>query len=157
MTPSRSDVVLAAMVPAPRDVWLDPVRAQKLLFLIDKEIPTFIGGPHFNFQPYNYGPFDVDVYLELEALTAESYVHTDRTWHHLRYKLTTKGVACGTSALASIPDKASRFIERACEWMLAASFSDLLSAIYRRYPEMAVNALSPQNSHGELCTTGGRR
>lgn len=144
MTPPRSDVVLAAMVPAPRDVWFDPVRAQKLLFLIDMEIPTLVGGPHFNFQPYNYGPFDVDVYLELEALTTDSYVHTDRAWRHLRYKLTEKGVARGTAALASIPDRASRFIERACEWMLAASFSDLLSAIYRQYPEMTVNTLVPQ-------------
>ena len=144
MTPPRSDVVLAAMVPAPRDVWFDPVRAQKLLFLIDMEIPTLVGGPHFNFRPYNYGPFDVDVYLELEALTTDSYVHTDRAWRHLRYKLTDKGFARGTTVLASIPDRASRFIERACEWMLAASFGDLLSAIYRRYPEMTVNTLVPQ-------------
>lgn len=144
MTPPRSDVVLAAMVPAPRDVWFDPVRVQKLLFLIDKEIPTLVGGPHFNFHPYNYGPFDVNVYLELEALTADSCVHTDRRLRYLRYKLTSKGLARGSTVLASLPERASLFVERACEWMLAASVSDLLSAIYRRYPEMTVNALPPQ-------------
>ena len=144
MTPSRSDIVLPAMVPAPCDIWFDPVRAQKLLFLIDKEIPTLVGGPHFNFQPYNYGPFDINVYLELEALTEGSCVHTDRRLRHLRYRLTGKGLARGTTVMANIPDRASRFIERACEWMLVTSISDLLSAIYRRYPETAVNISARQ-------------
>lgn len=141
---TRSDIVLAAMGPAPRDVWIDPVRIQKLLFLIDMEVPTLVGGPHFDFQPYSYGPVDLDVYLELEALTADSYVHTDRTLCHLRFRLTSKGISRGDALLASVPDKASRFVERACGWVLEAPYHDLLSAIYRRYPEMAVNAVPLQ-------------
>ena len=138
------DIVLAAMVPAPRDVWIDPVRIQKLLFLIDKEVPSLVGGPHFNFQPYSYGPVDLDVYLELEALTTDYCVHTDRTLRHLRFRLTSKGIGRGEALLASLPDKASRFVERACKWVLEASYHDLLSAIYQRYPEMAVNAVALQ-------------
>ena len=141
---TRTDIVLAAMVPAPRDVWFDPVRIQKLLFLIDKEVPSVVGGPHFDFQPYSYGPVDLDVYLELEALTADSYVHTDRTLRHLRFRLTSKGIVRGETLLASLPNKASRFVERACEWVLEASYHDLFSAIYQRYPEMAVNAVALQ-------------
>ena len=141
---TRSDIVLAAMVPAPRDVWFDPVRIQKLLFLIDAEVPSLVGGPHFNFQPYSYGPVDLNVYLELEALTADSYVHTDRTLRYLRFRLTSKGIVRGKALLASLPDKASRFVERACEWILDVSHHDLLSAIYRRYPGTAVNAVALQ-------------
>ena len=90
---TRSDIVLTAMEPAPRDVWIDPVRIQKLLFLIDMEAPTLVGGPHFDFQPYSYGPVDLDVYIELEALTADSNVHTDRTLRHLRFRPTSKGIS----------------------------------------------------------------
>lgn len=141
---TRSDIVLAAMVPAPRHVLFDPVRIQKLLFLIDAEVPSLVGGPHFNFQPYSYGPVDLNVYLELEALTADSYVHTDRTLRYLRFRLTSKGIVRGEALSSSLPDKASRFLERACEWILDVSHHDLLSAIYRRYPETAVNAVALQ-------------
>lgn len=141
---SRADIILAAMVPAPRVVWFDPIRIQKLLFLIDKEVPSLVHGPHFNFQPYSYGPVDLAVYLELEALTADSCVHTDRTLRYLRFRLTSKGIVRGEALLSSLPDKASRFVKRACEWIWGVSLHDLLSAIYRRYPEMAVNAVALQ-------------
>lgn len=144
MTTRRSDIVLAAMAPASAGTVFDPVRMQKLLFLIDKEIPDLIGGPYFNFQPYNYGPFDVAVYTDLETLTKMSFVHTDRTWHYLRYRLSGSGRNRGTTVLASLPERASHYIERACSWILMTDFADLLSAIYRRYPEMTVNTVVPQ-------------
>ena len=144
MTTRRSDIVLAAMTLASVDMSFDPVRIQKLLFLIDREIPDLIGGPYFDFRPYNYGPFDVAVYADLETLTETSYVHTDRTWHYLRYRLTGSGRNRGATVLASLPEKASHYIERACDWILRIDFGDLLSAIYRRYPEMTVNTVVPQ-------------
>ena len=36
---------------------------QKLLFLLDREAAEIVGGPHFRFVPYNYGPFDKGVYV----------------------------------------------------------------------------------------------
>ena len=54
---TRKEVVLAALAPA-KHAPHSPVQVQKLIFLIDRNIPREVGGPHFDFQPYNYGPFD---------------------------------------------------------------------------------------------------
>ena len=48
------------------------------------------------------------------------------------------------AVLASLPKRASHYIGRACSWILMTDFVDLLSAIYRRYPEMTVNTVVPQ-------------
>ena len=144
MITHRSEIVLGAMAAGPRHAYFDPVRMQKLLFLIDVEIPDLIGGPFFDFQPYNFGPFDIQVYFELEELTASSRVHTDRTWRYDRYRLTDAGLVMGNTVLRELPETARRFVDRACQWMLAVSFDDLLSAIYRRYPDMGVRSIVPR-------------
>lgn len=143
MAIARSNITLAAMTPSPLAVY-DPVRMQKLLFLIDAEIAVWIDGPHFNFRPYNYGPFDVDVYITLEKLAAVGHVHIDRTRPHCRYKLTKEGRVQGQTTMADLSATASSYVRRANRWVLATSFGDLLSAIYHRYPEMAVNTIVPQ-------------
>jgi hypothetical protein len=59
---------------AERQLYAGPgSKVQKLLFLIDREIPRLVGGPHFNFQSYDFGPFDRDVYDTLEALAAQGW------------------------------------------------------------------------------------
>ena len=72
----RKELVLAAMAPADGG-WFTPVQVQKLFFLIDMNIGANVGGPHFAFTPYHYGPFDADVYREIEDLAsrgmAEAY------------------------------------------------------------------------------------
>jgi uncharacterized protein len=64
----RRDTVLAALAAAGANAWFSPVQVQKLLFLIDREVPAFVDGPHFAFAPYDYGPFDARVYGELDRL-----------------------------------------------------------------------------------------
>lgn len=143
MVITRSKITLTAMAPSPLAVY-DPVRMQKLLFLIDAEIAAWIDGPHFNFRPYNYGPFDVDVYITLEKLAAAGHVHIDRTRSHRRYKLTEEGHVLAQATMAGLSVTASSYVRRANQWILTTSFEDLLSAIYHRYPEMAVNTIVPQ-------------
>ena len=61
-------MVLLAMAAGGQATLFEPVRIQKLLFMMDREIPHLLGGPHFRFAPYRYGPFDQAVYQELESL-----------------------------------------------------------------------------------------
>lgn len=143
MAVMRSNITLAAMAPSPSAMY-DPVRMQKLLFLIDAEIAGWIDGPHFNFRPHNYGPLDIDVYVTLKELAATGHVRIDRNRPHRRYKLTEEGCAQGQDNLADFPPTASSYIRRANQWVLATSVEDLLSAIFQRYPEMAVNTIVPQ-------------
>ena len=53
MARQRFDVVLAVMAAGGAGARYDPVRVQKLFFLIDREIPEFIDGPYFHFEPYD--------------------------------------------------------------------------------------------------------
>ena len=64
---TREEFILAAMAPGANYCY-SPVQVQKLLFLLDRQIPREVNGPHFHFEPYHYGPFDSSVYSQLEQL-----------------------------------------------------------------------------------------
>ena len=68
------DIILAAMATEP-DISFAPVQVQKLFFLIDQDVAGPVGGPFFNFEPYDYGPYDKDVYRQLEMLEVEGLVY----------------------------------------------------------------------------------
>ncbi len=46
---------------------LSPVQVQEFLLLPDDNIPDAVEGPHFQFEPYDYGPFDKEMYRVLEC------------------------------------------------------------------------------------------
>src|SRR5207248_1751684 len=75
----RHNLVLAALAAGGENASYWPVQVQKLLFLIDREASALVGGPHFDFKPYDYGPFDRAVYVELDALSAQGFVSTSTT------------------------------------------------------------------------------
>ncbi len=137
---NRKEVVLTGLAAAGGAVHT-PVQVQKLFFLIDKNIPELVGGPHFGFYPYNYGPFDPDVYRVLEELTSEGLVELvpDRTWTD--YRLTREGQASGDQVLSALPKKAAEYIRRASTFVRTLSFTQLVSAIYKAYPEMCENSV----------------
>ena len=65
--------MLAAMSPAGTG-FFTPVQVQKMFFLLDMNISDETEGEQFDFVAYDYGPFDVDVYIELEELEDEGLV-----------------------------------------------------------------------------------
>ena len=77
MTP-RQELVLAALAAGESNSELSPVQAQKLFFLIDQNVSASIGGQQYNFQAYDYGPFDRAVYSDLDWL-ALPYLSLDGT------------------------------------------------------------------------------
>ena len=132
----------AAMSPAGDGIY-SPVQIQKLLFLIDKEIPELVEGPHFDFQPYHYGPFDKDVYSVLGSLAELGHVGLDRMmFPRLRsYALTSSGLLLGESAFRKFDPEARDFIKRSSEFVRQHTFSALVAAIYKAYPEMSANSV----------------
>ena len=64
----RKSLMVAALAAGGENASFTPVQVQKLFFLIDREASHFVDGPHFSFKPYDYGPFDREVYAELERL-----------------------------------------------------------------------------------------
>lgn len=136
------DMILAALAAGP-EVWFTPVQVQKLLFLIDRRIPKLVGGPIFNFVPYHYGPFDKRIYPVLKQLEEEGLVkiQSDSNFRRDAYALTENGVKKGWNELNALPSDAADFIKRANAFVLKATFAQLISAIYRAYPDMKVNSV----------------
>lgn len=136
----RRNLVLAGLAAGGGAIHT-PVQIQKLFFLIDKNISKLVDGPHFNFKPYNYGPFDSDVYREIEGLASEGFVELVREDSWASYVLTTSGQEEGTKILDSLPDKAKDYIKRASQFVRSLPFTQLVSAIYKAYPEMQENSV----------------
>ena len=138
---TQRDIVLAALAPAEGKPH-SPVQVQKLLFLLDREAAELVGGPHFKFGPYNYGPFDKDVYSALEELDADELLVTIRSdgWKR-SYALTPAGQQEGEALFGTLTEQAQEYIRRASDFVRALNFSQLVSAIYKAYPDMRENSV----------------
>ncbi|MCC6523371.1 MAG: hypothetical protein IT373_11965 [Polyangiaceae bacterium] len=133
----RADLVLAGLATdncAP----LTPVQAQKLFFLLD-QCASNLDGPHWNFAPYDYGPFDAGVYREMESLAREGLVSI-RLGGVRCFLATDEGARRGKAALASLPADTRSYVEQLGHWVRSLTFPQLVSAIYQAFPDMRANS-----------------
>ena len=138
----RTSFVLAAMSPANGSPF-SPVQVQKLFFLLDQNVTDHIGdGAYFQFKPYDYGPFDPQVYRELEEMEVGGLAEIhDPPLKPRTYRLTEKGQERGAEALAEVPESIRLYISSLVDFVRSQSFTALVSAIYRAYPDMKVNSV----------------
>ncbi|MDO9371288.1 MAG: hypothetical protein Q7U07_01670 [Gammaproteobacteria bacterium] len=119
-----------------------PVQIQKLIFLVEQNVGNLIGGPFFEFRPYNYGPFDSSIYELLRQLEADGLVSasvTNRGWK--MHSLTDAGLMQAVALSAGIDKFVMDYIKEASKFVRTLSFADLVSAIYKAYPEMKANSV----------------
>ena len=140
MIRNRHDIVAAAFAAAGPGAEFDPLRAQKLLFLIDRVVSESIGGPFFDFRPHLCGPFDQAVYAVIPKLVSAGHAQPDTSPPH-RHVLTDAGYRHGVAVLGSFPHPVANYFERTATWVLLVPYRRMLAAIYREYPEMAVNSV----------------
>lgn len=136
----RSDLVLGVMA-AGDGASHSPVQVQKLFFLLDRRVGKALGGPFFEFQPYFYGPFDRLVYSELEALALEGHLEIKAETSRKSYRLTASGQRKGEKVLAQLEPNVVSFIKKLSSAVRQMSFAELVSAVYRAYPEMKENSV----------------
>jgi hypothetical protein len=136
----QREIVLAGLAPA-EGALHSPVQVQKLFFLLDANIPNDIKGPLFNFQPYNYGPFDKRVYEILEGLAKEGYVEIVRCNSWNNYRLTSKGQEEGGKLLNALDERPRNYIRVVSDFVRSLSFTQLVTAIYKAYPDMRQNSV----------------
>ena len=138
----RASYVLASMSPAKMGDF-SPVQLQKLFFLLDRNIANHTGGPYFNFVPYDYGPFDSEVYKQLRELESSELANVNGSdWQPYRtYRLTSAGQEQGLQQFLEFSSEVQEYIKEIVEFVRAASFSRLISSIYSAYPEMKVNSV----------------
>ncbi len=137
---TKSEVVLAALAPAQGKQY-SPVQVQKLLFLLDREASHLVDGPHFNFEPYNYGPFDKAVYQVLDELDEDELVTIRSGGWQRTYALTPTGQNEGDRLLGELSDSTKDYIRRVSAFVLKLNFLQLVSAIYKAYPDMQKNSI----------------
>ena len=136
----RSDLVLAVLA-AGDGAAHTPVQVQKLLFLVDRRVASGLAGPFFDFQPYFYGPFDRQVYGVLEDLARQGKVEICLEGPLRAYRLTRAGQDAGIALLKTMDAKVAAYIRSLSAIVRKMTFGELVSAVYRAYPEMKENSV----------------
>lgn len=136
----RMEVMLAALASGAHEEF-SPVQLQKLMFLIDRNIGSAIGGPFFDFKPYDYGPFDVGVYNEFSVLSALEMGDSYGDGKGRRYRLNDEGRARAQEILANLQPEVREYMKSIAEFVQKVSFTTLVSSVYKHYPEMKANSV----------------
>jgi hypothetical protein len=137
----RTNLMLAALAAGGENTSYTPVQVQKLFFLIDREVAQRVGGPHFAFRAYDYGPFDRAVYDALDVLELGGFIHTHHTGRYRVFELSPEGYRRGVDSLAQLDPLARGYLEQVASWVRRLNFQQLVAAIYKRYPEMKANSV----------------
>jgi uncharacterized protein len=141
---NRSQHVMATLAAAGPGATFTPVQVQKIFFLLDERAANLLGGPHFSFQPYDYGPFDQEVYHELDRLQLPELVRVDTTGRYRMYALTDAGYAQGRQLCSGLAPEVQSYIRQTVEWVRQLRFDQLVAAIYREFPQMKAKSIFNQ-------------
>ena len=130
----RRDWVLAVLAAAVGEP-VTPVQLQKTLFLLEKECPQIGGRRYYKFTPYAYGPFDSTVYVDTRELAAEGLTTISQPDYGTReYRITEAGARAAEGL--KVDKDVRQALDRIVEHVRSLSFRQLLSEIYRRFPDM---------------------
>jgi len=116
-----------------------PVQIQKALFLASDKVPAaFDPNSRYDFQPYDYGPFDRRVYSDVEGLDRQglAQINQQQGTRWRTYAATERGVVEGSRLAAQLNRDERAVLQRIVDLVRRLSFNDLVSAIYRAYPQM---------------------
>ncbi|MBI4506702.1 MAG: hypothetical protein HY691_14300 [Chloroflexi bacterium] len=142
MSLERKDWALLAIAAAKGEP-VSPVQLQKSLFLLGRELGNLVGEEFYEFEPYNYGPFAIAVYQDAEELAEEALITITRPPHsrYNKYRATAAGLEEAARIRDQAPARAAAYLDKAVAWARRLSFSELVQAIYAKYPETRVNSV----------------
>ena len=138
---TRQDWLLLALAQR-KGQPMTPVQIQKTMFLLGEEAKQYLSHGFYKFVPYNYGPFDSDVYTDLEVMASSGLVSgaaTGRGWKS--YAVTPAGMVAANEIKKTTNREAVDFLEKVVDWICSLSFTDLLRAIYNKYPKYKQNSV----------------
>lgn len=134
-------LVLAAAKGRP----VQPVHLQKALFVLSRQfsLEQLQVENFYEFEPYDYGPFCSAVYADAEALASEGLVEIDQLPNrsYRQYSATEAGIAAGGVLREDIDPEVTEYLDRLVSWMSGRSFREVVSAIYKAFPDMKANSI----------------
>ena len=133
--------IVKALFGVERNISYSPIQIQKLLFLIDQELLEKIdGGPFFKFEPYDYGPFDIEIYDILSKLQSKGLIIIQKNQYQPKriYIGSKKIYTEGEKILEGMSPNVSKHISSLSSWIRELSFFQLVTYIYKKYPDMAI-------------------
>jgi uncharacterized protein len=115
-----------------------PVQIQKMIFLMQKKLSNEISEDVFNFEAYHYGPFNSSIYDTLNDLETRGLVKKTLFANSPReYKITEDGEHTSNE----ISFEKREYIKSLSDYIHSLSFSELVSKIYKDYPDMKKNSV----------------
>lgn len=124
---------------------LQPVQLQKALFLMGQNISKeqLQVEAFYAFVPYDYGPFCEAIYYDAEMLEALDFVHIARPpeTRFKEYRATQRGLAKASELRVTLDPAVATYVGSVVEFVRSLSFNQLVSSIYKNYPEMKANSV----------------
>lgn len=121
---------------------LTPAKLQKSLFLLGKAFPKEL--PDFySFEPYNYGPFDISIYQEADVFSAKGLITKKSVagYDWSKYIITKEGKKRIADMSALFDKEMEKYLTTLMEWIQPLSFQELISSVYKKYPEYKINSV----------------
>jgi hypothetical protein len=138
----RDHVAPVVLSLADGDGTFTPVQIQKAMFLATDRAADAFMSP-YEFQPYDYGPFDRQVYLDIEDLERLGLAQINQPpgsrWK--TYAVTAAGKAAAAELINSLTAAQLELLKKIVTLVRSLSFNDLVSAIYRAYPDMKARSV----------------
>ena len=137
----RDFVILA--VAASKKKLLSPVQLQKAMFLIGKGAESEVENGWYEFEPYHYGPFCLDIYEDAESLEKDGLVMRvpSRVGGWTDTLVTYSGVMRAQELRETLPSRTAKYIENVVAWIEPLPFQNLVKSIYEAYPEYRENSV----------------
>lgn len=120
---------------------LTPAQLQKTLFLLQKAYPKKLKD-FYNFIPYNYGPFDIQVYVNAEKLAKDGLVGLSpirNGWS--QYYITSLGKKVASKIEENSDQSIVEYLDKIVKWAQSLTFQQLISSVYKHYPEYKINSV----------------
>jgi len=137
---SGKEITLLLIASAEKE-GLTPVKLQKAVFILQKAFPKYFTNI-YHFSPYNYGPFDIDIYHDADKLVREELVEKKMvSTNFQRYVISLEGEETAPFVAKKLPKEVNDYIPRLMTWILPLTFEKLVSAIYKKYPEYKKNSV----------------
>ena len=137
----REDWLL--LVVAAGDKPLTPVQLQKTLFLVKEASLPNLPDDFYDFVPYHFGPYDAQVYQDADSLQERGLVVRHKaargTWTDT--SITGSGRSKAEELEEKLPPAITSYIHNLVDWAQGLTFSQLVGAIYRKYPNYRANSV----------------